>query len=88
MTLVIAMQEFKLDFTLNHAHHTASVSVLEGTDHLQYTIVPDDPALEERFATQVVHRFGDKWEFAFPGEGAEAEQYNEALEKALKKSFK
>ncbi len=84
----MTMQDFQLSFTFNHAHHTASVTVLQGRDHIQYTIVPDDPVLEEKFVTQVVHRFGDKLEFAFPGKGEEAQRYNEALEKALKKSFK
>ena len=82
------MQAFKLDFTLDHAHYKASVSVLQGTGHIQYTVVPDDPALEEKFATQVVHRFGDKLEFAFPGKGEEAKRYNEALEKSLKEHIK
>ena len=78
------MEEFKLDFIFNHAHHTASVSVLKRPDHIQYTIVPDDPGLEKRFATQVIHRFNDKFEFAFPKQGEEGRQYDEALEKALR----
>lgn len=82
------MQTFKLDFTFNHAHYKASASVLQGTDHIQYTIIPDDRILEEKFATQVVHRFGDKLEFAFPGKGEEAKRYNEALEKSLKEHIK
>jgi hypothetical protein len=82
------MPEFTLNFAFNHADHTASVSVLRSTNHIQYTIVPDDRALEEKFATQVVHRFGDKLEFAFPGKGEEAKRYNEALEKSLKEYIK
>jgi hypothetical protein len=82
------MQEFKLDFIFNHVHHTASVSVIKRPDHIQYTIVPDDPALEKRFATQVVHRFGEKFDFAFPDKGEDGRHYNKALEKALKQSSK
>lgn len=82
------MHAFTLNFTFNHTLHTASVSVLQGTHHMQYTIVPDDPTLEEKFATQVVHRFDDKLEFAFPGTGEEAKRYNEALEKSLKQYIK
>jgi len=82
------MEDFKLDFIFNHVHYRASVSVIKRPDHIQYTIVPDDPALEKRFATQVVHRFGDKFEFAFPDKGGDGTQYNQALEKALKQSSK
>ena len=78
------MNDFKLHFTWNHAPQTASVTVLKGADHIQYTITPDDPALEKKFATQVIHQFGNKLEFAFPGQGEETEQYNRSLEKALR----
>jgi hypothetical protein len=41
------MNDFKLDFLFDHAHYTASVTVLKGTGHIQYAITPDDPALEK-----------------------------------------
>lgn len=82
------MQPFKLDFIYDHHHHSASVSVLRGAGHIQYTIAPDDAALNKRFATQVVHRFGDKLQFAFPGQNKEEEFYNLALGRALRETLK
>lgn len=86
--LYITMQEFKLDFIFDHVHRMASVSVIKRPDHIQYTIVPDDPVLARRFATQVIHRFGERFDFAFPDNGEDGRRYNEALEKALKQSSK
>ena len=82
------MQSFKLDFIFDHAHYSASVSVIKRPDHIQYTVDPHDPILKKRFATQVIHRFGEKFQFAFPGQGVESKKYEEALEKALKQSSK
>lgn len=82
------MEDFKLDFIFDHGHYTASVSVIERPEHVQYTIVPDDPVMLRRFATQVIHRFGNKLDFAFPDKGEEGDKYNEALGKALRESLK
>jgi len=81
------MKAFKLDFIFDRHHHSASVSVHRGAGHIQYTIAPDDDTLNKRFATQVVHRFGDKLQFAFPGQNKEEEYYNLALSRALRETL-
>lgn len=83
--LYITMQEFKLDFIFDHVHRMASVSVIKRPDHIQYTIVPDDPVLARRFATQVIHRFGERFDFAFPTMGKTAAGTTRPSKKPLNK---
>jgi hypothetical protein len=82
------MDEFKINFLFDHSHYTAHVATHKAADHIQYTVSPEDKALKKKFATQVIHRFGDALEFAFPGQGPEAEQYNRSLETALRHTLK
>lgn len=77
------MKEFQLDFLYKHVRRKASVTVIERPDHIQYTIAPEDPEL----VTQVVHRFGDRLEFAFPGQDEHTGHYNEAIKKALQQTL-
>lgn len=81
------MENFKLEFVFDGHPQTAEVTVHKGINHIQYTVSPEDHTLKEKFGTQVIHRFGDELEFAFPGEGKAAGRYNEALGKALHKAL-
>jgi hypothetical protein len=79
-------QSFEIGFELDGTSHRATVAVLKGKDHVQYTISPIDQALEARYGNQVVHQFpGQPMQFAFPINGPHQEPYNKAIEEALRR---
>ena len=79
-------QSFEIGFELDGVRHHATVSVLKGTDHVQYTISPTDKALQLKYGNQVVHQFpGRPMQFAFPINGPHQEPYNKAVGEALRR---
>jgi hypothetical protein len=81
-------QSFAIGFELDGDRHQASVAVLHGKDHVQYTISPNDDALRLKYGNQVVHRFpGRPLEFAFPINHPHQEEYNKAVGEALRRAL-
>jgi gentisate 1,2-dioxygenase len=78
---------FNIGFMLDGKQYQATVAVLKGKDHIQYTISPTDEALELKYGNQVVHQFpGRPMEFAFPINGHHQEPYNKAVGDALRRA--
>jgi hypothetical protein len=79
---------FDIGFILDGKHYQATVAVLKGKDHVQYTISPTDEALELKYGNQVVHQFpGQPIQFAFPINGPHQEPYNKAVGDALRQAL-
>jgi len=78
---------FEIGFMLEGKHYQATVAVLQGKDHVQYTISPTEEALELKYGNQVVHQFpGQPMQFAFPINGPHQEPYNKAVGDALRRA--
>ena len=81
-------QSFDIEFVLDGKHYKATVAVLQGQGHVQYTISPTDEALQLKYGNQVVHQFpGRPMQFAFPVNGPHQEPYNKAVGEALRRAL-
>jgi hypothetical protein len=79
------MENFSMPFLFEHRQYLADVAVIQGEDHIQYSISPRDADLLLEYGTQVVHVFeGKPGEFAFPGMTEDRLAFSEALDAALR----
>jgi len=79
------MKKFAIPFTFDNQRYLADVTVMQGRDHIQYTISPQDEGLLKRFHTQVVHEFFENpLQMAFPGATEEQIKFSEALAEGLR----
>jgi hypothetical protein len=78
------MQHFDMPFHFQGHRYLASVAVIRGHDHLQYTVSPQDEDLLQEYGAQVIHEFtGKPPEAAFPGSTDEKRAYSEAVTAGL-----
>jgi hypothetical protein len=74
------MNQFEISFFFDHHHHPATVTVIHGKHHIQYTVGPTDEDLLIRYGTQVIHQFkGKPMELAFPGDSPEKIAFSKAI---------
>jgi hypothetical protein len=78
------MDSFEMNFYFEHKRYKAEVTTLRGTDHIQYTVSPEDEHLLREYGNQVLHQFkGKPLQVAFPGSTEAQRAYAGAVSTGL-----
>jgi len=78
------MERFVISFSYQGQTFEAEVTMLKGRDHLQYTVWPTDPQLQDEFGAEVFHKFESQpLQTAFPLGDERARAYIDALKQSL-----